>query len=206
MNIYIKTSKILYGFNLIIAISLCGCGGGRSNYDKDAPQSISLSKSPILLNSGATFGENYWEIDKNIVVKPINDVQCLTNENYHIHTHLSIFLNGKALTIPKNIGLSKSCALELHTHDEAGIIHVETSIYKKFNLGQFFSVWGKNLGGNSVADINSTEIKYYIVDDGKLTEFSGDPLSIELIAHRSINIIIGKPPKEIPNFAWPSDL
>lgn len=77
-------------------------------------------------------------------------VECLTNGHnnpaQHIHPQLQIIVNGQKQIIPKDIGIVKSCMAEIHTHDDAGEIHIE-SIYagKQFSLQQFMDVWGESL-------------------------------------------------------------
>lgn len=82
----------------------------------------------------------------------------------HIHPKLSIKVDGTNVTLPKDIGISlslwKDHSLDnygmpgmapLHTHDESGIIHVESTVDRDYTLGQFLSIWGEglNLDGNS---------------------------------------------------------
>lgn len=65
-------------------------------------------------------------------------------DKYHIHSHLTIIINGENVTIPAGIGLEISgCERVLHTHDDSGTIHVEPNSYQPFTLGDFFAVWGK---------------------------------------------------------------
>jgi hypothetical protein len=37
--------------------------------------------------------------------------------------------------------IPNSCIFWLHTHDESGIIHIESPIEQSFTLGQFLNVW-----------------------------------------------------------------
>lgn len=36
----------------------------------------------------------------------------------------------------------------LHTHDDSGTIHVESSTNRNYRLGEFFKVWGLDLDSN----------------------------------------------------------
>lgn len=71
----------------------------------------------------------------------------------HHHQHLDIYVNGKTVPIPPNIGLSYEAEVPTHTHDATGVIHIEASDANfKPTLGVFFDVWGvsftdKNIGG-----------------------------------------------------------
>ena len=52
---------------------------------------------------------------------------------FHTHTHLTILEDGQHLMVPPNIGIVRidepdgdgRCFYPLHTHDGAGILHVE---------------------------------------------------------------------------------
>jgi hypothetical protein len=60
---------------------------------------------------------------------------------FHIHTHLDILINGKSYTIPPQIGIIPGkCFYWLHTHDESGVVHIESPVTRNFTLGQFFDI------------------------------------------------------------------
>ena len=73
----------------------------------------------------------------------VDGVQCQAGEQtvVHVHTHLTIFVNGKAQVIPYGIGIpgfqavstpqgpfveTGSCFYWLHVHADDGIIHIES--------------------------------------------------------------------------------
>ncbi len=62
--------------------------------------------------------------------------------DYHIHSLLTIIVNKTNQTIPEGIGILPSqCIFWLHTHDDSGLIHIESPTKENFTLGQFFDVW-----------------------------------------------------------------
>ncbi len=66
--------------------------------------------------------------------------------DFHIHQHLDISVDGNPVTVPANIGIDPSVGIAvLHTHDDTGIIHVESPEARDFTLGNFFDVWGVRL-------------------------------------------------------------
>ncbi len=66
--------------------------------------------------------------------------------DFHIHQHLDISIDGNPVTVPANIGIDPSVGIAvLHTHDDTGIIHVESPEARDFTLGNFFDVWGVRL-------------------------------------------------------------
>lgn len=83
----------------------------------------------------------------------INDISCDTMEHFtlHIHAHLNIFINGEGYSIPSNVGIiPNQCIYWLHTHDDTGIIHIESPENRTFILGEFFDIWGENLSNNQI--------------------------------------------------------
>ncbi|MFC4931936.1 hypothetical protein [Massilia sp. GCM10023247] len=132
---------------------------------------------------------------------PVGGVGCLINENYHIHTLVSIYRDGVRQGLPDNVGRS-GCAYELHTHDVTGVVHIETDVRKTFTLGQFFALWSQPLGAGGTAGL-AGPVRFYLIDNEKLTPFMGDPAQIELTAHREIVIISGSAPAVLPKYRWP---
>ena len=75
------------------------------------------------------------------------DVPCLVPNvplKQHIHPNLSIVVDGVTEEVPKDIGLG-ACERALHTHDTTGELHVEAQDERMYALGDFFSVWERNI-------------------------------------------------------------
>jgi hypothetical protein len=124
----------------------------------------------------------------------------LTNEGQviHIHQHLDIFVNGKHEVVPTNIGIYDGQFLtELHTHDASGIIHVESPTKRRFDLGQFFGVWGVRLNTDCVGGYCGQVTPWRVYVNGQL--YTGDPAALELKEHQEIAFVIGTPPRKIPS-------
>lgn len=60
----------------------------------------------------------------------VDGIRCDTMEftMFHIHAHLDIFVDGTPFTVPSQIGIDPEgrCLYWLHTHDDSGIIHIES--------------------------------------------------------------------------------
>jgi hypothetical protein len=67
----------------------------------------------------------------------------------HEHSNLQIFVNGEPQPIPTDIGIDTSddpaYVASLHTHDDTGTVHMESSVSRTFTVGEFFDVWGVRL-------------------------------------------------------------
>lgn len=124
------------------------------------------------------------------------DVLTAEGTVMHIHEHLDIVVNGKALNVPAEIGIGSDFISPMHTHDTTGVIHIESPIKKDFKLGQFFTEWGIGLDdshiGNYKADQNN---KLVAAVNGKQVT---DIANYVLKAHDEIEIWYG-PKTETPN-------
>lgn len=131
----------------------------------------------------------------------VDGIACQSSEQlkYHVHAHLAILDNGKAITVPAQIGIPSSCFYWLHTHDTTGVIHIEAPSQQPFTLGQFFDIWGQPLSTSNVAGHQGTVTAYV---DGR--KFIGDPRTIPLADHESITLEIGKTVPPPPNYNFGS--
>jgi len=134
------------------------------------------------------------------VYASIDGIECERGErlNYHVHSHLALFVEGQEVRVPAGIGITDRCLYWLHTHATDGIIHVEAPMRKDFTLGQFFAVWGQPLGRNAFLDKTADpdhEVRAYL--NGQ--PFDGDPASIKLEDGAAITIEDGPPFVAPPN-------
>lgn len=99
--------------------------------------SISIMLFFTQVNIYGIFGQN--DNPKNI-----SGISCDKTEHliYHNHTKLVIKNQTQTVAVPSNIGIiPNECIFWLHTHDDSGIIHVESPSETSFSLGQFLQVW-----------------------------------------------------------------
>jgi hypothetical protein len=125
---------------------------------------------------------------------------------FHIHDHLVVFVDGKRVTVPQYVGINYPAPQKdvffavLHTHDDSGIIHIESPVQRDYTLGQFFDVWGVPFTSTSIGSYtNSGNKTVRAFVDGK--PVAGDPRSIVLTNHEEIVVTYGtnaQLPKPIP--------
>jgi hypothetical protein len=173
---------------------------------KPGPETIGIPNGPVLANLvNAATGQN------------VDGVQCNAGEQLvtHVHTHLTIFVNGKAKKIPYGIGIpgqqpteeatgpfveTGTCFYWLHTHAYDGIIHIESpSTSTTFQLSQFFAEWGQPL---STTQVGPAKGKVTVFFNGKL--YKGNPGSLPLGDHYQIQLDVGTPivaPVKVTNWA-----
>ncbi|HEX4127149.1 MAG TPA: hypothetical protein VHX67_06175 [Acidimicrobiales bacterium] len=151
----------------------------------------------------------------------VDGIQCQTNEQLvlHVHTHLTIFVNGKAQLIPYGIGIpgfqavnatggpfvqTGSCFYWLHVHANDGIIHIESpSTSESFTLGQFFDEWGIPLSKTQVGPAQGNVTVFFTSPGKKAQLYTGNPRDIPLGDHYQIQLNVGTPvvaPVQITNW------
>lgn len=79
---------------------------------------------------------------------------CTTDmaTQFHIHPNLEIIINGQKQEIPANIGIGLTCMNAIHTHDNSGVIHIESPEKRDFTLSDFFAVWNKTFTSSQILD------------------------------------------------------
>jgi hypothetical protein len=121
---------------------------------------------------------------------------------YHIHAHLAIYINGTQKTVPYGIGIEQPWSTQpdngsefvdsgaafyyLHTHDDTGVIHIESPNSTQYTLGQFFAEWNQTLSSTQIGQYSGAVTTF--VNGAK---FTGDPSSIKLTSHEVIQLDLG---------------
>jgi hypothetical protein len=144
----------------------------------------------------------------------VDGIQCGATEQlaYHIHAHLTVYVNGAARALPAGIGIPGSvtqqssqgpvavggqCIYWLHTHAPDGVIHVESPSQRIYTLGNFFDEWHQPLSPSGVAGA-SGEVTAFV--NGKA--WTGDPRAIPLDPHNVIQLNVGAPAVPFKTISW----
>ena len=127
----------------------------------------------------------------------------------HIHQHLSVTVDGSPVVVPAEMGIdvAQQRISPIHTHDESGIIHVESPTVQTFTLGQVFDEWQQKLAPGRVGPYrdgaDGQTVTVFV--DGKT--YAGDPRSIPLTSHEDIDIVVAKKGSAVSApqaFSWPA--
>ncbi|HIE36950.1 TPA: hypothetical protein EYP83_02180 [Candidatus Geothermarchaeota archaeon] len=126
---------------------------------------------------------------------PINGIECIKvfkDIKVVMTIHLELYRYGSKVDIPPNIGIFDECSYWIHTHDEPGVIYVESPVVRSFRLGDFFDIWGVEISSTSFMGEPVTPDKplYIYVDE---TVYNGDPRDIVLRDGMKIVISYGGP-------------
>jgi hypothetical protein len=134
----------------------------------------------------------------------VDGVQSNSSEQvlFHVHAHLAMYVNGTPKLLPYGVGIVPPYQLQqaatgsfvaggtkyywLHTHDETGVIHIESPVQRTYTLGNFFDLWHVSL---SATQLGPTKGKITAFVNGKA--YTGDPRNIPLTAHNVIQLDLG---------------
>jgi hypothetical protein len=205
---------------LAALLLLAGCGGAdnkATTIDQPGGQSASgpelgpafdsIASLPGALKTPPPWPANTAKLQQRL--RAIG-LEPLTQEGQvlHIHQHLDIFVDGKPVAVPGDLGIGQGFISDLHTHAAypPGIIHVESPTEANFSLGQFFAVWGVPLSATCIGSLcakGGKQLRTWV--NGKA--LSADPTRIVLAQHQEIVLAFGTPaqaPKPVPaSYAWP---
>jgi hypothetical protein len=155
-----------------------------------------------------------WEMDTKGSAGRIkaSGLEVLNTEGAaeHFHAHLDIFVDGKPVTIPADIGFSFTAdgkpngISALHTHDESGIIHIEAPVAgETYRLGQLLTEWGVLDGTDQkLGSAHSAIADWSVAVNGKKQD--APVQAVVLKAHDEIVLYHGVAPSPLPTaFTFP---
>ncbi len=149
----------------------------------------------------------------------IDGITCQTQAKevvrYHVHVHVSLYVDGQPRRLPAGIGITQPALIEkttsgdftdvglydclywLHTHVADGIIHIEAPTKKSFSLGDFFDIWHQPLSTHRAGPATGSVV---VFENGR--RLAGDPRQVALLAHGNIQIDVGSPVVSYRPFAF----
>jgi hypothetical protein len=213
---------------LVVGITLALSGGGSNATSSNlhlaplsslgalepAPSAGPLGPEQVPVPSGAALASTATAVTG----QPKDGISCQTSEQtlFHIHAHLTVFVNGSARQVPAAVGIpgavsqstpagsfvdQGTCFYWLHTHAADGIIHIESPVHRSYTLGNFFDEWGQPLSTSRVGPASGHVVAIY---NGQV--FTGNPRDIPLTAHAQIQLEVGTPLVAPEHITFPSGL
>jgi len=169
-------------------------GAAQSVSGPPGPEGVPLEEgTPLAPFSTAATGQ------------PVGGVQCNSTEQlaYHVHTHLSVYVNGQLRPVPAGIGIvlpivqetangqfdsASQCYYWLHVHAQDGVIHIEAPVGTTYTLGDFFDLWRQPLGPDQAGPATGPVTALV---NGHIAP--GDPRDIPLGSREDIQLDVGTP-------------
>jgi hypothetical protein len=169
---------------------------------------IDYAKLPGLQTGGVPWGPDDGQSLRARLDRLGLPVLSAEQLQYHIHAHLDLFVHGVQIPIPPNVGIDyqDGYLTVLHTHNASGIIHVESATKHRYQLGDFFGVWGVRLSSTCIGMYcarKDAKVRTWV--DGR--PYAGNPAGIVIKEHERIVLTVGVRsdlPRPLPKFAWPA--
>jgi hypothetical protein len=141
-----------------VAVALLVTAGSKALSQRTTSGSVALNAGP------APWPPDYASLDRRLAALRL---PAQSDAAFHIHVLLRIFVDGRPVTVPAQIGIDDQRGLvaPLHTHDASGIVHVEAVRPFPFTLGDFFAIWGvrftdSRIGGYT--DRGASRVRVYV--------------------------------------------
>ncbi|HEV3237194.1 MAG TPA: hypothetical protein VGZ25_09415, partial [Gemmataceae bacterium] len=67
-----------------------------------------------------------------------------------IQARVEIFLDGKQIPIPADLGVFGETEDPIHTHGDSGDLHIESPFQRDFELADFLAIWNTTPQGQAV--------------------------------------------------------
>jgi hypothetical protein len=169
---------VLVGFVAVIALTADGDGASGTDRASEELPGMLLTEAP-------------WPANTDELAARL-DVLDLPAEGVaqHLHVPLYVYVDGEAVTVPTNLGISASAVSPLHTHDELGTLHVESAAVQDFTLGQAFDVWGVRLDADCLGGYcGSGDVQLRVFSGGQ--EVAGDPRAVVLEDTSAVVVTFG---------------
>ena len=165
------------------------------------PASTDVSQNPDL--AGLQTGPPPWDAAIGTLRARLAQLELpfLDKEvvDQHFHVHLDVFVDGRSVTLPDDIGRNEGGGYltVIHTHDSTGIVHIEAPKGPHYNLGQVFDVWGVRFTPTCLgASCNAGDRALRVYVGGTLLHV--DPRRLILSSHQEIVVTFGTK-SQLPN-------
>ncbi|MEP6758875.1 MAG: hypothetical protein ABJB55_06750 [Actinomycetota bacterium] len=192
-----RTMMLIGGLLLVAAvIGVVVLLGGNDNGPTDAsplPPGVTLpdpATLPGIMQTPPPWSNNIDQLPERLALLSLPQLNDQAGALHH-HTRLWVYVDGHPVEVPANIGLSQQAASPLHTHDTAGVVHVE-SADPNFEpvLGQFMDVWGLYFTQTCLGDgCSSGDRQLRIFLDGQ--PYTGDPTLLPLTDQAAVVVTMG---------------
>jgi hypothetical protein len=176
----------------VVVVGVVLSKGGSGSTNTSAPPGSDSSSAVLASTGGQASGDTVDGVQSNDMEQVL----------FHVHAHLAIYDNGAQKLLPYGVGIVPPYQLQqtadgpfvaggtkyywLHTHDETGVIHIESPVQRTYKLGEFFDIWHQSLSATQVGPVKGAVTAFV---NG--TKFTGSPRDIPLNSHSVIQLDVG---------------
>jgi hypothetical protein len=180
---------------VVVIIVSSGGGGGGGSSTAASTKAGGETGVPAGAQVGLQDGSAPWQPEYTQLAQRLQafNFPQQTDIGYHVHAQLNVYINGKQTTVPANVGIDPQGRFisPIHTHDTSGVVHMESTKYYPFTLGEFINVWGvyftnNQLGGYKAGNGNVLQLW---INNKQIA----DPVNYKMKPHDVMILGYGKP-------------
>ncbi|WP_325096849.1 hypothetical protein [Mycolicibacterium vinylchloridicum] len=186
------SAVVLAALLVVVIVSITRHAGGR----KVNTDAASLDHPPAVTAVGVDSSPPWPAPGDTVAAVAAAGLPMLTQEGAqeHIHAHLDVLVDGQPVAVPANIGVDqrRGRISPLHTHDDSGVIHIESPVKRQFSIGELFSEWQVSLTADNIGALRAGDGKVLrVFVNGK--QQAQDPAAFLFNTHDEIAIVYGVP-------------
>jgi hypothetical protein len=162
-----------------VALVIAGCGEKKET----------LGDTTAISGPGVRATAPRWLPEYTHLAERIKKLKLppVGKEKVHHHALIHIYNDGLLIPVAPNIGIHKPAYSSIHTHDQTGVIHMESDVPHDFTIGDFFYIWGVRFGKASLGNlVNKGDKQVRVYVNGKLV-----PDPVHYVMKDQDNIVVG---------------
>ncbi len=145
-----------------------------------------------------SFGQHYAGLEQRRLQAGVSTMSTANVNAPHIHIQLSVWVDGKRVEVPSNIGIDPQLPhgdmASLHTHTPDGVVHDEGQ--GNATLAMVFAIWGVPFSANGLGPYRASASKsVQMWVNGKPSQAFG---ALKLKDKQQIVVSFGRPSNDPP--------
>lgn len=180
---------------VVVIVASSGGSSNSSNGISNSSGSTASTGKTVGDSSGLQTGPAPWAPEYTYLAQRLSafNFPQQSDIGYHVHAELMVYVDGKQTPVPADVGIDPQGRFisPIHTHDTSGVVHMESTSYYPFTLGEFINVWGVYFSGNQLGGYkagNGNVLQLWV--NGKQI---ADPLHYKMKPHDVMILGYGKP-------------
>lgn len=193
-----RNRLVLIAVAVVLGAAVIGvvvwAGGGDNGTPTPSSVAVNLPDPATLkgiMRTPPPWPANTDQLEARLGELKLPELSDVPGQSLHHHVQLYISVDGQPVTVPAQIGLSTQAASPLHTHDDTGLVHIESAdLNFQPLLGQFMDVWGVYMTNSclgAVCNDGDRQLRVYVNGD----EYTGDPSLLPLTDLLTVVITFG---------------
>src|SRR5437879_2226025 len=133
----IATGVVVVALAVVLVVVLTGSRESVTLSQVSGGPSVDPNTLSGILTGPAPWPNNSADVAARIAADQLPPLNATEGQALHIHQHIDIFIRGRSIEVPAQIGIVTTPAVVFaptHTHHATGIVHIESPVVRDFSL------------------------------------------------------------------------